>query len=236
MNYTKYTDRLDIHINDASKIITIRQRWDFRWKIRRGAKPWIEDEKKMFKEQGISLITSIWEDAPKVNVRGNSVFAKQNISTEYKFRFDIQQALSIPLISSAHWVVDVYKHPNNKTATSKVHWYTGSVILDINDIGGVQKAPGLTNSFQYPITHEFGHMIGNIPAIYPGSHGDEYKINDVRAVMGGYHKNISTYVDYDSIMNVGSSLRERHFDYLLRELNTMIPGTTFYFNPLALWR
>ena len=43
------------------------------------------------------------------------------------------------------------------------------------------------------------------------------------------------YADYTSIRHNGSDLRARHFDYLLRELNTMIPGTTFYFNSLTGW-
>jgi len=31
MNYTKQTDWFDIQVDDSSKIITVRQRWLYKW-------------------------------------------------------------------------------------------------------------------------------------------------------------------------------------------------------------
>ncbi len=66
---------------------------------------------------------------------------------------------------------------------------------------------------QHPVSHEFGHAIGNVP--HEVNHWDEYR------------KESPHYGDLYSIMNMGNELRNRHLDYLVRELNTMIPETTF---------
>jgi urease accessory protein UreE len=35
-------------------------------------------------------------------------------------------------------------------------------------------------------------------------------------------------LDYFSIMNIGNELGNRHLDYILVQLNSRIPNTTFY--------
>jgi hypothetical protein len=236
MNYSKQTDRLDLHIDDSSKTILIRQRWAYEWKYIAGATPWTHAEKIFFQQQALMLITAIWESAPKVNVKGSSTFAKQNSKSGFQFRFDIQQSLISPLLAVPHWAVHVYKIPQNHFSKSKVNWMNRLVILDMSDIIAIPKSVKGLNTFQYPIAHEFGHMIGNVTGIFPGSHGDEYRISPVNDGLSGNNRNVAYYADKDSIMNIGFSLRERHYDYLLRELNIIIPNTSFYFNSLALWR
>lgn len=59
--------------------------------------------------------------------------------------------------------------------------------------------------------------MGNIPII---GHSDEY--HDKDSINGGFK------LDYPSVMNIGNELRKRHLDYILKQLNTMLPNTTFY--------
>ncbi len=68
---------------------------------------------------------------------------------------------------------------------------------------------------QYPVAHEFGHAVGNSIYASNGMHGDEYKVTS------------SYYSDKISIMNAGMELRDRHLDFILSQLNTIINNTTF---------
>jgi hypothetical protein len=237
MNYSKKTDRLDIYIDDALKTITIRQRWEYRWKNEGSARPWTDGEKKVFQEQASLLITSSWEDAHKVNVEGKSSFAKQNVNQGFQFRFDIQQSVASATLGHPHWVVNIIKSSHNNFAKSQVNWPNREVRLDIADINAERKLDKFPKIYQIPVAHEFGHMIGNTPWSYPGSHGDEYKLTTtVQEAFLGVSTNLGFYRDQESLMNKGSALRERHFDYLIRELNTIIPDTKFYFRSVLLWR
>ena len=70
---------------------------------------------------------------------------------------------------------------------------------------------GIENE-RVPVAHEFGHAVGNTSVL---GRGDEYGADHA-------HKD-----DRASIMNVGNSLRVRHFDTVIAELDQMIPDTTF---------
>jgi len=232
MNYSKNTDRLDIYINDQAKTITIRQRWKYVWRYdaQKSIKPWAVDEKQYFHKQAVFLIKSIWETAPRVNIRGDSDFVKSNAGRSFQFRFDIEK-----VNAGEHWTISANKVPNGSKFRSWTDWRNGKIVLDILDTGSrVIHFNGHTN-YQIPVVHEFGHAIGNVPSIYGGSQGDEYTVG---SPLDSFIRlqDISPYhTDYSSVMNRGSDLRARHFEYLLRELNTMISSTTFYFNPLARW-
>ena len=233
MNYSKPTDRFDIHIDDNAKTITIRQRWKYGWRYDspNGIKPWTDAEKKYFHNQVLSLITSTWQSAPGINFKGSSDFVKNNVGKLFRFRFDIER-----VISNEHWAVSANKISSTRALPTYVNWSARKIVIDINDIAPDLKTNGLANALQYPVVHEFGHTIGNVPLLYIGSHGDEYYS---KSILNPYSATISqttaNYNDYQSIMNIGSSIRERHFDYLLRELNTIIPGTVFYFNSFMRW-
>ena len=166
MNYSKQTDRFDIHLD-----ITIRQRWKYGWRYDspNGIKPWTDAEKRHFHNQVLSLITSIWQSAPGIHLKGHSDFAKSNAGKLFKFRFDIER-----VNSNEHWAVSANKVSNTRTLQTSVNWSTRKIIIDTNDIAPDLKTNGLASALQFPVAHEFGHTIGNIPLLYPGSHGDEY--------------------------------------------------------------
>ena len=169
MNYSKQTDHFDIHIDENAKTITIRQRW--KYDSLNGVKPWTA-EKQNFHKKALSLITSIWQSAPGIHLKGNSDFVKRNAYYSFKFRFDIQQ-----VNSNEHWTVSANKISSTARLTSTVNWSTRKIIIDTNDIAPDLKTNGLANALQFPVAHEFGHTIGNVPLLYPGSQGDEYYSN-----------------------------------------------------------
>lgn len=71
---------------------------------------------------------------------------------------------------------------------------------------------------QIALAHEFGHTIGNSAQAKIRQrvmHGDEYNSQS------------PYFMDKHSIMNIGNELRDRHLDYILLELSTMIPHVTF---------
>src|SRR5262249_9990520 len=119
------------------------------------------------------------------------------------------------VLSGGHWNVTVTKIPVGQFATSSVQWAARKITLDSNDttVRTFNNGPGTPNTTQMPVAHEFGHAIGNSIAI--GHEGDEY-------VAGKAHN-----ADAASIMNVGHSLRARHFETIIDELNKMIAHTTF---------
>ncbi|MCO6505388.1 MAG: hypothetical protein J6568_08245 [Snodgrassella sp.] len=102
--------------------------------------------------------------------------------------------------------------------TSYVIWEQRIISLDTEDIKSNYKSYiGLKDYYQFPIAHKFGHTVENVPFV---GHSDEYH-NDNR--INGDFK-----LDYPSVMNVGNELRKHHLDYILNQLNTMLPNTTFY--------
>lgn len=69
---------------------------------------------------------------------------------------------------------------------------------------------------QVTVAHEFGHAAGNSAKF---SMGDEY-----RKSKGPVSPHVA---DQQSIMNIGHSLRARHFRKLIEQLNAMIPDAQF---------
>jgi hypothetical protein len=51
---------------------------------------------------------------------------------------------------------------------------------------------------------KFRYAVGNIPVIYPGSHGDKYKVNFMVDSFSGNARSVKYYTDYQSIMNIGN--------------------------------
>jgi hypothetical protein len=232
MNYSKNTDRLDIHINDQAKTITIRQRWKYLWRYDapHGIQPWNPGEKEYFHQQAVFLIKSIWESAPRVHLRGDSDFAKSNTGRPFQLRFDIEQVKA-----GEHWTISANKVANSNRFRSGTDWIGRRIILDIQDTAPVLRYFNRRPVYQFPVVHEFGHAIGNTAIPGVSTHGDEYNTPFTYYSFMNNRDMSAQYADYTSIMHDGSDLRARHFDYLLRELNTMIPGSAFYFNSLTRW-
>ncbi|MCV6628528.1 MAG: hypothetical protein OIF50_01575 [Flavobacteriaceae bacterium] len=126
--------------------------------------------------------------------------------------FDIEWVLH-----TEHWKVNVTKYPEDYIGiiTSSVRWHTREVFLDTLDTKKRKIPIAGRNYYQYPVAHEFGHTAGNSIYARNGMHGDEY------------HSSSSYIADRNSIMNAGMELRDRHLDYLIGELNTMISNTRF---------
>lgn len=96
-------------------------------------------------------------------------------------------------------------------------WGIRQINIDTEDLKfSLKKIINSKKYYQFPIAHEFGHTVGNAPII---GHSDEYNADP--KINGGFKS------DYSSLMNVGNQLRNRHLDYILKELNTMLPDTTF---------
>jgi hypothetical protein len=87
-------------------------------------------------------------------------------------------------------------------------------LLYIVDIENIPKQLNPFRLTQKNIAHEFGHTLGNVVSI-KNMHGDEYKPKS------------SYYSDVSSLMNLGMELKARHFDYIVKEINTIMPNTHF---------
>ncbi|WP_452231742.1 hypothetical protein [Lacinutrix sp. MEBiC02595] len=210
--YTKKTDRMDIHIEADRSAILIKQKWQYTWLKDATSSDWNYIEKKTFHKKVDNLI---WNNLGKsfyLKVTGNSDFAKQYAKVKWDVNFDIEWVLE-----SQHWEVLVTKYPSGYIGnpTSSVSWGSKKINLDTKDTSLRKRVLASKSYYQYPLTHEFGHAVGN--SIYASSnmHGDEY--NPASAY----------YNDRKSLMNIGNTLKDRHLDYIISQLNTMLNATKF---------
>ncbi|MCO6517503.1 MAG: hypothetical protein J6582_01060 [Snodgrassella sp.] len=211
MNTIKRTARMDIFIEEDRNTILIQQKWQYNWLTR--ATPWTIKEKRKFHQSADFLISKIWGNYFKLKIRGLSNFAVKHKNSIFTVDFDIKWVLTNP-----HWTVNVTKIAPGGFETSYVIWGQRMINLDTEDLKSTYQGYfDLKEYYQFPIAHEFGHTVGNIPII---GHSDEYHNND--SINGGFK------LDYPSVMNIGNELRRRHLDYILKQLNTMLPNTTFY--------
>ncbi|MFV0305623.1 MAG: hypothetical protein ACK5IC_09115 [Moheibacter sp.] len=214
MAYSKKTDRMDIYLDEKTKTILIQLKWKYNWKTAIGDPAWTYVEKKKFHEMADSLIWKKWGSHYKLYTKGSSDFAKKYSTSTFLVNFDIKWVITDP-----HWNVNVTKIPSGmKSPTSYTLWNSRIINLDTEDTKWTRKKTvGSRNYFHHPITHEFGHAIGNSSKV---GRGDEY--NPDNQINGGFK------LDYSSIMNVGDQLRNRHLEYIITQLNLMIPNTKFY--------
>jgi len=208
--YSKKTDRMDLYVNDKTGTILVQLKWKYSWATSKGTKRWTFTEKAAFHQAADKLIWQIWSDKITLNVGGSSELAKKYKSKGLKVNFDIRW-----VISGAHWDVSVTKIPVGKFKGSSVNWNKREATLDTEDINPVVRKNAGKSHTQYPVAHEFGHAVGNSIFASSKMHGDEYK------------QSSSYFSDKSSIMNIGSQIRKRHIDYILSQLNGMIPNTVF---------
>jgi hypothetical protein len=207
-NITKRTPHFDININTRNKSVLVIQRWKYNW-LANGFSEWTYEEKKKMHEAFEKEMARVWNYRANLKATGRSAFAKKHATSSFRLTFDIQW-----VTSTGHWAVEVKKMaPKDYSLKPHVKWAEQKILLYTVDIDNVTKqiAPKIT---QRNIVHEFGHALGNVRAI-PNMHGDEYKLKS------------PFYSDSNSLMNLGMELRTRHFDYIIREINTMIPDTNF---------
>lgn len=121
--------------------------------------------------------------------------------------FDIQWVLSNP-----HWTVDVTKvPPGTMSHPSRIEWDVRRIFICTEDFETTRHSGGI-------IAHEFGHSMGNTSAL---GRGDEYR------------KTSPHHGDTASVINVGRTLRVRHFRTMIEEMDQMIPGTRWSVSQLT---
>ncbi|WP_461532124.1 hypothetical protein [Sinomicrobium sp.] len=199
---------MDIVVEPHRQTILVQQRWKYDWQILVPVSSWTYDDKKEFHRRADELIWGQWSGKFIVRVEGNSDFATQFTDRDFTVNFDIKWVLS-----NEHWSVVVRKIPPGDFRTSHVKWGTRTMQLDTEDLILVERVKNGKSYFQYPVAHEFGHAAGN--SVYATTHGDEYGSSS------------PFQLDRSSMMNVGNELRDRHSDYLIQQLNTMVPETSF---------
>ena len=205
--YSKYTDRMDIHIEESRHTILIKQKWRYFWLNSMNTSRWTYSEKQKFHKEVDNLIWNSWGEHFFLKVRGTSDFAKINAKKRWDVNFDIEWVLS-----GEHWKANIKKIKPNSFARSKVDWNNKEINLDTEDLNKYKRDRGGKSYYQYPSVHEFGHSIGNS---YVFSRGDEYNSPS------------SHFSDKTSIMNVGDEIRDRHLWYIIDQLNTIVPNTKF---------
>ncbi|WP_452220836.1 hypothetical protein [Lacinutrix salivirga] len=210
--YSKNTDRMDIHIEADRGTILIKQKWQYTWLKDAAASDWSYIEKKTFHKKADNLIWNNWGNYFYLKVSGSSDFAKKYANVKWDVNFDIEWVLK-----SEHWKVFVTKYPSDykDNPTSSVSWGSKKINLDTKDTSLRQREHDSKYYYQYPLTHEFGHSVGNSIYASTNMHGDEYNSAS------------SYYNDKRSLMNIGNTLRDRHLDFVLSQLNTMLGNTTF---------
>lgn len=208
----KRTERMDIFLAVYRHTILVKQRWRYNWIHESDTLPWTYLEKRKFHHKLDSLIWQYCSGNFKMKVSGESAFAKKYKNKPFTLNFDIQWELGKP-----HWNVNAKKIKKGSFERSNVKWDAREINLDTEDTVLTQK---LKDHYQYPSNHEFGHAVGNSAYAYAGGHGDEY------------HSTSPYYSDTQSLMNAGNELRERHIDFIIRELDRMIPKTKFNFHQL----
>jgi len=209
--YAKHTDSMDIYIADGRGTILIKQKWGYNWLNTLDVPAWTDAEKKDFHKKIVSLIWNNWGAGFKLKVRGTSAFAKKHSKTCWDVNFDIEWVLH-----SEHWKVNVTKYPNNhiENPTGSISWNSKSIDLDTKDTFWEKRVRGVKNYFQYPLVHEFGNAVENSISARD-MHSNKYKSSS------------NHYLDKNSLMNIGNELKDRHLEYILPHLNTMISNSTF---------
>lgn len=104
-----------------------------------------------------------------------------------------------------HWEVTVFKNNKKFEGQSSVVWGSRKMKLYWDDVESEKKSSG---DRHYVAAHEVGHALGNTI--------DEYR---------DWSK---YFYDKPSNMSNGMFIRQRHFDYILSELNSIIPNTNFH--------
>ncbi|OUL60266.1 hypothetical protein [Flavobacterium sp. AJR] len=205
----KRTPRLDIDIDTKNKSILVIQRWKYNW-LANGFPEWSYNEKQKMHQAFEKEMDITWNRKARLKPVGSSPFAKKHKNDVFRLSFDIKW-----VVSGEHWSVDISKVASRDfTNRPNVAWNIRKIKLYTVDIQSLHKVGAPKSVSQKNISHEFGHAIGNSSSIV-NMHADEYRA-------GG-----AFYDDKVSIMNVGMELRTRHFDYVLREIRTMMPNTNF---------
>ena len=153
------------------------------------------------------MVNLFWRAIPKLKVKGNSAFARQNGETRFELRLELEQSPTHPLIGSPHWTIYVHKKRDRYYKSSSIYWHNKGVIVDLKEI--FDKDASVLDPLRYvPRSAK--------PAIGGSGLGDQVSTY------------LSEHFDQVSLLNMELTLRELNLDYLLREINKLLPNTVFY--------
>ena len=200
-----------IDIDTTVGRVFFQQRWKYRWERKAAMSAWTLGEKRDFHNRADRQIWAAWSNRVRFKTNGSSPFARRFGARGVPVNLDIRW-----VTSNEHWNVSVWKIPTTDFQTSSVQWAARKIKLDTNDFNSRTHCTGAGAAAvctkQIPVAHEFGHAAGNTFVL---GRGDEYKAS-------------STHLgDQGSILNAGSQLRDRHFQTIIDEMNSMIPDCTF---------
>ena len=208
------TERMDITISLQAGYIFVQQKWKYNWLTNHPRYPnqtaWTYQEKKNFHNKSDQLIWELWSSKAYAVTTGDSELAQKYKDVKFPINIDIKWTLPP---NSAHWDVNVYKISESGIFQSYVEWSTRKIWLDSEDI---KPRTRLLN--QIPVAHEMGHSLGNSFYV-TGVRMDEYPNKS--------HPHPTYGNDQRSMMNRGTEVRVRHFDYLKQQLNTLLPTANF---------
>lgn len=209
--YKKNTPYFAITLDLEKNQLTIMQRWKYSWTNTPDTSKWKYSESKDFHHKVDRLIWSVWGSRFELRVAAGSKIPVNYRPGRIITYFDIKWVLD----ANAHWSVNVTKIKPGSFQQSYIRWDTREIKLDTEDARETLKYhQGAVRHYQYGVTHEFGHTIGNV-TYTPSGHGDEYKAESVWTN------------DFPSIMNRGNELRQRHLDFIRQTINSMVPGMKF---------
>jgi len=209
--YTKNTPYFLITLDLKNNQLKVLQRWKYNWVNATGTTKWKYTESRDFHQKVDRLIWSVWGGRFELKISPGAVLPRNYKAGKIITYFDIQWVLD----NTAHWKVDVTKIKPGGFQQSYIRWDNRQIQLDTEDTRQTLKFnKGNVKHYQYGVTHEFGHTLGNV-TYTPSGHGDEYKQESV------------WLNDFPSIMNRGNELRQRHLDFIRQTINGMVPGLKF---------
>jgi hypothetical protein len=177
-------------------------RWAYQWVPAPGTSVWTDPEKKFFHAIVVHMIRKTF-----ANIRLRMQATKVNFSTTFSLEFDIGWALE----QHKHWTVWVTKLPpgsNPHTLLSQVVTDSRTVFLETADLLDYYTCDAaLKCNLVNAIPHEFVHTLGQ--------NRDEY------------WQDSPHLHDKQSILNLGTRLRERHLHMILKCLAEMVPDARF---------
>lgn len=208
------TDRMDVILDTETKEIDVTQSWHFQFcpHPTETAREMNHESQKLFKLLIQMTIRMLWDNKAHLElVSTTDPKLLPYVGTVFNLRVGIKE---VSMADAAQWKVIVTR----ENIRNHVIWETRTIKLntDVIDDKTHTNRRGIRARQNIP-AHEFGHAFGNTSRLSSiGMTGDEY------------HAYSPHFPDTESIMNIGNSVRKRHYEYVRYILEVLvIPGTVF---------